>query len=989
MLEDRSDPHAYIQRAVFVGLGGSGAEVIRRLRRLVVNRYGSLAALPIVRFLCIETDERCIDTLSRELNEDIRFSTEELLDASISDLPKLCEDVERRQPVDLNWLATSQLKDIKNVKRGTNGIRQLGRLCFHIHRGAIEELLTRIVLDVNSVHHADAMWEQYRCRVEPGLNIHIVCSLAGGTGSGAMFDLAYLARKVMRQIQIQGPHQCIGYLFLPSGFRDVTDTASFPGAYATLSELNALSLRHFPAEGQPAPLRLEQCALSKVYGSEHEATPPFDPCYILDISNDRVQLHRDDVYAVAANMLFCEMDPVLFPLRRTMRTEIQPRLTDDDALGCPTQFMSFGQSSVRFPVQAARQLLIHQLALRAIQRWLDPYGNPVAILSLPDSLGSQDDVVNAAKATLSEAAANSARLAEVNGYLAHDFLRQVGISTQELVSRIISGDTPATEIPYRLRDAECQRWDEEGLPREDVLNILSAMWSSWQAEFCDTNASKLCRPPFDKMQQNQDAALSSLYAAISERCWQLFHDADHGPAFSLCFVRQTCALLNRLAKVLSCDASNPSKIAQAIGDLSLMSACEKGSGEELAGLIEQRARQEFEDVEELASQNWLAYQFGGSNRLRSQAAEYLTWRAHTCRYHIEILARSLATELCNNLLQALQKIEQQIITTICLLATVQAKLTDASREWVRRALEQSNVGIDLFNGVILDVLEQKLAVHRGPTYSPDAVRARALQTVGINFDTLGEADGNRLGDALLYAAEEALGDLKENELANTDFAAHDLLVALHAGPAALQAVLDDVLAKGAPLLRFTEYPSGGKWEDGGQYPNGPLIARKVAILDGFPEDDPDPERAKVAKTLDQLGWDIRREGFPINVSDRILFFQEIGGFPLRAVGCINELKEAYDRYRYGPHSIPLHTITKALVALLPDIFSPSPEEIKRAFLLQTTAVVFKDYRSANVTRSSHGSVSPANLCILAIPWHPKQGDPTRRYSSRCPCPVSW
>lgn len=46
--------------------------------------------------------------------------------------------------------------------------------------------------------------------VEPGMNGHIVASLAGGTGSGRFLDMAYMARRVLQSPGIAGVHQVGG-----------------------------------------------------------------------------------------------------------------------------------------------------------------------------------------------------------------------------------------------------------------------------------------------------------------------------------------------------------------------------------------------------------------------------------------------------------------------------------------------------------------------------------------------------------------------------------------------------------------------------------------------------------------------------------------------------------------------------------------------------------------------------------------------------------
>ena len=46
-----------IHRTICIGLGGTGRDVLMRIRRLIVDRYGDFKKLPIVSFVHIDTDK--------------------------------------------------------------------------------------------------------------------------------------------------------------------------------------------------------------------------------------------------------------------------------------------------------------------------------------------------------------------------------------------------------------------------------------------------------------------------------------------------------------------------------------------------------------------------------------------------------------------------------------------------------------------------------------------------------------------------------------------------------------------------------------------------------------------------------------------------------------------------------------------------------------------------------------------------------------------
>lgn len=46
-----------IKRTVCIGLGGTGRDILMRIRRLIIDRYGKLNNLPIVSFVHIDADQ--------------------------------------------------------------------------------------------------------------------------------------------------------------------------------------------------------------------------------------------------------------------------------------------------------------------------------------------------------------------------------------------------------------------------------------------------------------------------------------------------------------------------------------------------------------------------------------------------------------------------------------------------------------------------------------------------------------------------------------------------------------------------------------------------------------------------------------------------------------------------------------------------------------------------------------------------------------------
>ena len=196
---EREIQQVNLQRALIIGIGGCGAEVIRRVRRLLIDRFARFENVPIVRFLYIDTDPNWLREMAAEIEEDIRLPDAERFDAQFPDATGLYRGIREGDYPHYAWFAIEKLEHHRSVTHGAGTIRQLGRLCFWHHAARIRDKMARLLGDVNADAHADFMENRYGIVVDPGMNVHIVAGLAGGTGSGMFLDVAYLARRSCRR----------------------------------------------------------------------------------------------------------------------------------------------------------------------------------------------------------------------------------------------------------------------------------------------------------------------------------------------------------------------------------------------------------------------------------------------------------------------------------------------------------------------------------------------------------------------------------------------------------------------------------------------------------------------------------------------------------------------------------------------------------------------------------------------------------------------
>lgn len=239
-MKDYSDKlvsFSHISPTFFIGLGGSGSDIVNRIAAKLKSRWNWKSMQELVHFFAIDTNTH--DLIKQEnVPRDNRIL--------ISDFDKRTYvNLKRgRAHVDEDPFTTSWIHDWYEF-RGTRGagagqIRIESRLSLHYQ---LEQDRGKIVQRLNSAmnvarHHDNP----YRKSNPPHFNVFIYGSVAGGTGSGSFLSIAYLLRELI-EAQSWIP-KIYGTLIMPSLFLN-----DVPGAlhldinangYAALKELEHL-----------------------------------------------------------------------------------------------------------------------------------------------------------------------------------------------------------------------------------------------------------------------------------------------------------------------------------------------------------------------------------------------------------------------------------------------------------------------------------------------------------------------------------------------------------------------------------------------------------------------------------------------------------------------------------------------------------------------------------------------------------------------------
>ena len=246
-------------RTIFVALGGTGAKALLHLRRMVLERFGRVDALPGVAYLSIDTDTGSASPAPTddEQKKDpfaplVAFHPERErinLSANISTLlgPNLAMNPHIREWWDESLHLTQQGF---NIEKGAGQIRPLARLLFFQNQGAIAE---RLIEAHGRVSHINVSNTRVS-RADP-VRVVVVSGWAGGTGSGTFLDMGALIKETIPE----APISLEGIFALPSVIRSKEKTYAKAAANgcAALREVNHFLGHPFEAKWSANGRRVE------------------------------------------------------------------------------------------------------------------------------------------------------------------------------------------------------------------------------------------------------------------------------------------------------------------------------------------------------------------------------------------------------------------------------------------------------------------------------------------------------------------------------------------------------------------------------------------------------------------------------------------------------------------------------------------------------------------------------------------------------------
>lgn len=226
------------KRTLYIGIGGAGIDTLTVLKSKltsIVDKSSQISSIanPEKKEVILPRQVRflCIDTNSTELLNRTAFSDDEKICVSVRD-PYGRYNREKDSST-FEFIPTKNAKHISALDRGAGQIRSNGH--FAIIESQFLGVLTRkLRMLANDMREVTIPGETVL--QDTKIEVHLVFSLCGGTGSGMFLPVSLLVREAIKNCEITG------YMYSPTFFvHDVEDSAKdmvVQNAYAAIAELD-------------------------------------------------------------------------------------------------------------------------------------------------------------------------------------------------------------------------------------------------------------------------------------------------------------------------------------------------------------------------------------------------------------------------------------------------------------------------------------------------------------------------------------------------------------------------------------------------------------------------------------------------------------------------------------------------------------------------------------------------------------------------------
>jgi len=327
-------PHELLP-TLFIGLGGTGMEVVLRIRRRILHhtwgiggstRVGSLEEFPVAEFMHFDLDQGALLEEGRATSSDplaniVKLPAQDRVVAGL-DLLKYSrneDDLQKYWNIKAWFPLTAEKVHALGIdpSKGAGQMRPISRLYFFDNyrqtRDTIHQKLDHLKNNRTNRHQLDRLNLQVDGKK---VRIVVIGSIAGGTGSGSFLDMGWLSSLLGEKTFGGACYDVQLVLFTPRGYAKADKDQTEANGYAALMELETC-MRGYPKY------------VGTWLGEEGEPIldpKPYTDVYLVETANMGGHALKDvkDVYEMVADALFEDFGNEVFAkLKRSIAVNQQ------------------------------------------------------------------------------------------------------------------------------------------------------------------------------------------------------------------------------------------------------------------------------------------------------------------------------------------------------------------------------------------------------------------------------------------------------------------------------------------------------------------------------------------------------------------------------------------------------------------------------------------------------------------------------------------
>jgi len=719
------------------------------------------------------------------------------------------------------------------------------------------------------------MLDRYGIKVSStGLNAFVTGSISGGTGSGMLIDMGYCLHHWLRG---EASPLVTAIMPMPNAFAGINvGDRVLANGYAALMELSYFSDYRTEYVSQFSNNLIDEV---------RSQLPPFDFTYLIGTKNGESEFKLEQIREMIAQNIFLDLTSDFSPHKRSIRDNIKSAWASQDpgGRGYPKNFMSFGLSTIEIPIAQIRTSISDRLATDLINWWLNESVQlPPNVLDL-----LQTDILKRMRLTEIEVLTD---LASAND-------KSYGTEIAGWVNSI------RNEIAKdNLLQCTQQGLNMVGSERGKILQFVDGYLQPKVEDYRANHLRELSPDErmhgdfLQKMYDNRNRMLQQGRKALEDELYNIIRDRSRGPKFADAFIITVRQLFTTAAERFRREAE---KVWQP---------------------NETNRQRQYEGA--LQDITHFKTQFGLSKQVKME--EYcesaLTGLEGSLVATIQRKARSLGLEVMERMQEHLELLERR-------LARLNQKLRQLRDDFKQKAARQADSadalvinGIKLYdrqelNRLYQDLLEQLAGGSEGSksryelglnqicsTLSEDILRTaspmwkqnRTADEVMQLFDLtqVAEVQDEDFADIIAQKAQLVVERAPESSQMKQELAACDRLFKVFQGDQeAIRANIRIAHQKSKPLILLSREVLSGK--DAGFTP---AINTKVALLGG--RNSTNPAAIKLLPLLQEfVGSDDAITPLGEAERHRIVFVQEMGGFSLRCIDGMPELRQSYQDWK--------------------------------------------------------------------------------------------